>query len=1147
MKKILILILSMSIMLLSVPCSFVYAANDFLITYTAEDILDTGYFETIDFDGEKVISFRGKNNSDYITPIYYNYTDISDGTEPTISIEFTAPKEGYYYVWMEICPVSYGSGNSMWAKFEGEDYQQKNFDFNEDDEGNFRWVKLHSSKVTDTNTQTFSILARKRNLYIRSIEITDNPFYHPNGNEKYYAEPEIKPVDNIHPRVLITSDNIQNIKSNLLSEENKAFYNLHTAALQTTFSTVPTSYNISFINQIKSNAFEYVINGDKEKGQKAIDSLLSYLDSIVFENSGDYVTSGELIYAAALTYDWCYDIISDDNKAKIINRVIGIAGAYTEVGWPPVNQSGWGGHGAENTVLRDLLAFGIATYDEQPLIYEIVGGRIEEEYKDIRQLYYEAHKSPFGSDYAIYRGKHDINAMLLYKVIGKNNIWETDNIHYYPYWYIYATRPDNYYLTDGDSRGNQYTSNSDKTNSIAYPAMILSFLYGDGYLKSLYKNEKTVISKEYLEGLIFNDVTLKESDVSDLNYSKYFAYPSGSYIARTGWDDNSVIVNMKVNELKLDDHNHLDAGGFQIYYKGNLATDSGYYQLKKNNDESSIFGSDHHVNYAKQTIAHNCMLILDPDEELSNFTFSASNSAKVNSGGQKVVSSADYPDTVDKLRDDPIFNTSKVLAHEHNENVKNPDFTYLKGDLKGAYSDKVSEYERSFMFLNLHDEKIPAVLIVFDHVVSSNKDFEKTYLLHGVNTPEINGTRTVLKRTETVQGYTYNGKLVNDTLLPKNATINKVGDSKDDFIVSGYASDGTTVSENFALTNGTYSSGLNEGGGIRTEIKPEEANEEDYFLNVMQVTDADNEEFLETELIESETHTGVKIADRIVMLGKTKERITDNTVFSFEGEGTYKISVSDLEAGKWYVYNNKNYIGEYEATVDGGTIYFEGKEGEYEILSEQRTYNLTVTCTGNGSTSLVGGTYYNNKINFSVTPDYGYIASVYLDDVDITPFGKEEYSLYIKENSKITIEFTKDTQNIYVYSPYTFYQYLNSYNGKNAFIAFSKLEGISEDNKIIDYGMLLSDTKDNMTLNSENVKKATVSETFGKELSDDTFAFGIIFYGSGLKNFTNYHIRPYVIYEKNGEEIIRYGEIRTKYITNYYPYNDYVITNCEVN
>ena len=95
--------------------------------------------------------------------------------------------------------------------------------------------------------------------------------------------------------------------------------------------------------------------------------------------------------------------------------------------------------------------------------------------------------------------------------------------------------------------------------------------------------------------------------------------------------------------------------------------------------------------------------------------------------------------------------------------------------------------------------------------------------------------------------------------------------------------------------------------------------------------------------------------------------------------------------------------------------------------------------------------------------------------------------------------------------------------------------------------MLLSDTKENMTLDNKNVKKATVSETFGKELSDSTFAFGIIFYGSGLKNFTNYHIRPYVIYEKNGEEIINYGEIRTKYITNYHPYNDYVITNCEIN
>ena len=51
--------------------------------------------------------------------------------------------------------------------------------------------------------------------------------------------------------------------------------------------------------------------------------------------------------------------------------------------------------------------------------------------------------------------------------------------------------------------------------------------------------------------------------------------PYGWMIARTGWDDESVIAEMKVNVYNFNNHQHLDAGAFQIYYKGPLAIDSG--------------------------------------------------------------------------------------------------------------------------------------------------------------------------------------------------------------------------------------------------------------------------------------------------------------------------------------------------------------------------------------------------------------------------------------------------------------------------------------------------------------------------------------------------------------------------------------------
>ena len=118
-----------------------------------------------------------------------------------------------------------------------------------------------------------------------------------------------------------------------------------------------------------------------------------------------------------------------------------IAGSYTETGWPPVHQNGWGGHGSEDQFIRDLLAFSIAVYNEKPYVFDTVVGRLEEEFlSQRRDLFYNAHKSMFGSGYGPYRLNADVSAMfMLSKVNGGRNFWQNDEIQYMPYYYIYAT------------------------------------------------------------------------------------------------------------------------------------------------------------------------------------------------------------------------------------------------------------------------------------------------------------------------------------------------------------------------------------------------------------------------------------------------------------------------------------------------------------------------------------------------------------------------------------------------------------------------------------------------------------------------------------------------------------------------------------
>lgn len=71
------------------------------------------------------------------------------------------------------------------------------------------------------------------------------------------------------------------------------------------------------------------------------------------------------------------------------------------------------------------------------------------------------------------------------------------------------------------------------------------------------------------------------------------------------------------------------------------------------------------------------------------------------------------------------YTTGKALAHGFGPDACKPDYSYLKGDITQAYTDKVKEAKRSFVFLNLHSTEVPGALIVFDKVVSSDPQFKK--------------------------------------------------------------------------------------------------------------------------------------------------------------------------------------------------------------------------------------------------------------------------------------------------------------------------------------------------------------------------------------------------------------------------------------
>jgi hypothetical protein len=79
----------------------------------------------------------------------------------------------------------------------------------------------------------------------------------------------------------------------------------------------------------------------------------------------------------------------------------------------------------------------------------------------------------------------------------------------------------------------------------------------------------------------------------------------GMIVARSDWTPGATYVTFKAGDNYWS-HMHLDQGAFTIYKGGELAIDSGLY--------GPTYGSDHHMNYTYQTIAHNLVIVTDPND-----------------------------------------------------------------------------------------------------------------------------------------------------------------------------------------------------------------------------------------------------------------------------------------------------------------------------------------------------------------------------------------------------------------------------------------------------------------------------------------------------------------------------------------------------
>ncbi len=665
---------------------------------------------------------------------------------------------------------------------------------------------------------------------------------------------------------------------------------------------------------IQSKALKYALTGDKAMATEAISAIKNALKTVDFGQKQDNTRQmGQAIRVAGMVYDWCYPCLTKEDKEDIVASCQKI-GPGMEIGYPPSGQGAVTGHGSEAQLLKDWLCLAIACYDEYPSIYNFVAGRILSEYIAPREYFDAASGSQHqGSAYGQGRYQASLEAQWLFYRMSGQKIF-SDAFGTVPYYFLYTKRPDGQLLRDGDDYAEEIAKGTYWKDHATALYSAAAFYNNPYYLEEGLMQSTSV--QDFILMLILNNPDLKPQREKLLPLSRYFASPRGMYVARTGWsegyDSPDVVCEMKIGETWAANHHHLDFGSFQIYYKGILASESGFYE--------SYF-SDHDMNYNKQTIAHNSLLIYDPNEPTYGNI--------INSGGQRTAG-GEVATQAQWMQGDK-YNYGKVIAHEAGPNLQAPEYTYISGDITKAYTSKVSEVMRSMIFLPRADKDVPAVFMVMDKVTSANPSFKKTWLLHSQQEPEINGKTQIIKRD--TDGY--NGMLTNQTLLPKNAQITKIGGPGKEYEINGI---------NHPTINPINTANCIEAGWGRIEVTPSGEQNTDYFLNVMYVSDADKTLPVQNaQLIETQNFAGALVLDRAVIFAKNQDNTDETIEFNIPNTGkALNVAVAGIKPGTWEIYNNGNLLGTQTASTSGRIIYFGGNSGNYTLKYKSSNSSKTI-------------------------------------------------------------------------------------------------------------------------------------------------------------------------------------------------------------
>ena len=703
-----------------------------------------------------------------------------------------------------------------------------------------------------------------------------------------------------HPRLWVNPEALAQVRSRLEHPEHKPHWDRVRKAAGKPFVFKPdpnreVAYNTPLEQAAVGKAFCYLVRDDVKLGREAADLMLAYLPQVEFGNLLDITREvGAAIYAGSCVYDWCYQILTSDERQTLRRHLMRLADSM-ECGWPPFKQSIINGHGNEAQINRDLLAMSIAIYNEDPLPYQYCAYAVLEQLVPMRRFEYQSPRHNQGVSYGAHRFASEMHAAWLLRRLCGHEVFDA-NLKTVPHYWLYMRLPDGQMLRDGDGvPGGTYWS-------YARTALMCYTYSGDPVVKGEFMRQDGMRGDSILF-LLLNDPAVKaEPKLDSLPLTIDFGPVLGGMIARTGWnmgpDSADVVAEIKGGGYHFGNHQRADAGSLQIYYRGLQVAKLGQYKF---------YGTPYDMNYAKRSIAQSMMLVLDPEEKFIN--------GLANDGGSRFLQS--NPRTPKQAMTDPTFNYGQVLSCSFGPSAQTPSFSYFSANLKDAYSKKVAAYVRQFCFLNLRRTGNPAAMIMLDDITTSRPEYRKIWQINTLKPPQTtpNGARlwnTAGKAT---------GRLDVCILWP----------AKDDRtleILSGQ--DANSV---FGRPFTPPSPDAPEANGHRIMVSPRQAQARDRFLTILQPCDAEPLPFQHDE---SDVAVTVRIADRIVVLAKGAELI--NAPFDVtvpQSSQAIEVLCAGLQAGRWQITSPGAQPREVAVEAGKNTLLLESTGGQYRISPQK--------------------------------------------------------------------------------------------------------------------------------------------------------------------------------------------------------------------